>query len=34
MVMCDGSVRVIQYEIEALPYKYYGNRMDGEVIKN
>jgi prepilin-type N-terminal cleavage/methylation domain-containing protein/prepilin-type processing-associated H-X9-DG protein len=33
MVMCDGSVRNIHYEIERLSYKHLGNRMDGEVIQ-
>ncbi|WP_425616266.1 DUF1559 domain-containing protein [Anatilimnocola sp. NA78] len=32
MVMCDGSVRVIQYTIDEISYRYLGNVMDGEVI--
>jgi prepilin-type N-terminal cleavage/methylation domain-containing protein/prepilin-type processing-associated H-X9-DG protein len=32
VVMCDGSVRVIQYSIDQNSYRYLGNRMDGEVI--
>jgi prepilin-type N-terminal cleavage/methylation domain-containing protein/prepilin-type processing-associated H-X9-DG protein len=32
MVMCDGSVRVIQYTIEQNSFRYLGNRMDGETI--
>ncbi len=32
MVMCDGSVRVFQYEIDQFSYQWLGNRMDGEVI--
>lgn len=32
MVMCDGSVRVIGYSIDANSYKWLGNRLDGEVI--
>ncbi|QDU31892.1 Type II secretion system protein G precursor [Anatilimnocola aggregata] len=31
-VMCDGSVRLIQYTIDEDNYRYLGNRMDGEVI--
>jgi prepilin-type N-terminal cleavage/methylation domain-containing protein/prepilin-type processing-associated H-X9-DG protein len=32
VVMCDGSVRVIQYSIDKESFRYLGNRMDGEVI--
>jgi len=32
MVMCDGSVRVIQYSIDENSYRWLGNCMDGEVI--
>lgn len=30
--LCDGSVRVIQYEIDKDNFRRYGNRGDGEVI--
>jgi prepilin-type N-terminal cleavage/methylation domain-containing protein/prepilin-type processing-associated H-X9-DG protein len=32
MTMCDGSVRNIQYNIDALSYQWLGNMYDGEVI--
>lgn len=32
VVMCDGSVRVIQYSIDQKSFRYLGNRLDGEVI--
>lgn len=32
MVMCDGSVRVVQYSIDGNSYRYLGNRFDGEII--
>ena len=32
MVMCDGSVRLIQYNIDQTSYRNLGHRMDGEVI--
>jgi prepilin-type N-terminal cleavage/methylation domain-containing protein/prepilin-type processing-associated H-X9-DG protein len=32
IVMCDGSVRNVQYNIERMTYKYLGNRMDGEAV--
>lgn len=32
VVMCDGSVRVIQYSIDQNSFKWLGNRMDGETI--
>ena len=32
MGLCDGSVRMISYSIDATVHKNLGNRMDGEVI--
>ncbi len=32
MVMCDGSVRVIQYSIDQSSFRYLGSRFDGEKI--
>jgi prepilin-type N-terminal cleavage/methylation domain-containing protein len=34
MSFCDGSVDAISYDIDPLVHRYYGNRMDGEVIRN
>jgi prepilin-type N-terminal cleavage/methylation domain-containing protein/prepilin-type processing-associated H-X9-DG protein len=32
VVLCDGSVRVIKYEIEKETYRRLGNRCDGEPV--
>lgn len=32
MVMCDGSVRVIQYSVDQNSFRYLGNRFDGQTI--
>jgi len=31
---CDGSVHVVQYNVDPLVYEYSGNRKDGEIIPN
>ena len=33
MAMCDGSVRIINYTIDATIHKYLGNRRDHQVIE-
>lgn len=32
MTMCDGSVRVVQYDIDPLIHSYQANRFDGQVV--
>jgi prepilin-type processing-associated H-X9-DG protein len=32
MVMCDGSVHAIRYEIDAIVHDRLGNRMDGMTV--
>lgn len=31
-VLCDGSVRLIAYDVDATVFQHFGNRRDGEVI--
>jgi type II secretory pathway pseudopilin PulG len=32
-VMCDGSIRLISYQIDAKTHRYLANRHDGEVVE-
>ena len=32
VVMCDGSVRPIRYNIDPFTHRYLGNRRDGQVV--
>lgn len=34
VVLCDGSVRVIQYDIDKDNFRRWGNKSDGETVKH
>jgi hypothetical protein len=33
VVLCDGSVRLVAFEIDAVVHRYLGNRRDGESVQ-
>jgi hypothetical protein len=32
MVMCDGSVQTVSYDIDPTAHRYQANRLDGQAV--